>query len=574
MSDFEVEIETRLAALVTMLGLDSTIGDKDQQRGTVLLIACEKGFIELARFLVNSGISADYLYPDGTSPLMLASFNGNLSIVQFLVLEGRANPMLQSAQGFTALHIAARQGHLHLVKFFIECANVDVNIRGITGLTSLRLGVQENHLDCVQYLLLQGADPNLADIEGFTPLHIACRTGNYEMLDLLLFEAHADPNVASMNELTPLSIACQEVNIAAAKSLIRAGAEVETADKDDLSPLLIACQKGSFELVKLLVIQGHADALRVRKEVVTPLSLACGEGYIGITEFLVSGPLLGQPIAEFLTPLLIACRHKHHEVVKYLLEHSPLYQTEEAKQMRQIHIETALWQVCERGDSDMTRYLCSLIHPLEIANLHALMFLSCREGHLEVFKLLVSELDALPTIIGPDGFSPLFISCIRGHLPIVRYLALELKLDLQVTDFSIDATPLHFACAQGQLEVVKFLVEEAGASVTAKDKFSRTPTWTACALGHTDVVRYLFEIPNAVDVDSAPIEAVCKSGNVEMVKFLIQHAPINQQKLFQLLHLASQDGDLEMVSFFFFVFFTCLQTRKWAGFLKKVIHQV
>ena len=54
-------------------------------------------------------------------------------------------------------------------------------------------------------------------------------------------------------------------------------------------------------------------------------------------------------------------------------------------------------------------------------------------------------------------------------------------------------TPLFYACNTGNLGVVKYLVEEHGVNVDKEDKKGETPLFDACRGGNFEIVKYLVE---------------------------------------------------------------------------------
>jgi len=71
-----------------------------------------------------------------------------------------------------ALRQAAESGDQPALQALLD-RHVDIDSRDDMGRTALMLAVLHGRTDAVDLLLEQGADPNLADIHGTTPLQAA-----------------------------------------------------------------------------------------------------------------------------------------------------------------------------------------------------------------------------------------------------------------------------------------------------------------------------------------------------------------------------------------------------------------
>lgn len=93
----------------------------------------------------------------------------------------------------------------------------------------------------VKAALSAGADPNVKDGEGWTPLHWAAQHNDAPAVIVALVEAGGDPNAGGMFDLTPLHLAARwnpVVEVTAA--LIEGGADPFSVAEDGLTPLLMA----------------------------------------------------------------------------------------------------------------------------------------------------------------------------------------------------------------------------------------------------------------------------------------------------------------------------------------------
>jgi hypothetical protein len=83
------------------------------------LIACEGGYVDLVKIMVNKGVLAMYMETIGTHALLLAAGEGHNSIVRVL-LEGGIDPNSAKARGLTPLKAAACEGHQQTVKILLD----------------------------------------------------------------------------------------------------------------------------------------------------------------------------------------------------------------------------------------------------------------------------------------------------------------------------------------------------------------------------------------------------------------------------------------------------------------------
>ena len=135
-----------------------------------------------------------------------AALNGNLACVRmFLEQQGADKDKGDSRDGDTPLRMASINGHLHVVQYLVEL-HASLDKANNDGYTPLSVAVYFGHLDVVRYLLEQGADRDLADKEGWTPLHLASRWGHLEIA-ILLMNYGADLNAKNKWDELPIDVA-------------------------------------------------------------------------------------------------------------------------------------------------------------------------------------------------------------------------------------------------------------------------------------------------------------------------------------------------------------------------------
>ena len=115
-----------------------------------------------------------------------------------------------SPDGFTLLGFASFFGHLHLVKMLLE-KGADTNIQSNNNLNvaPIHSACSSSNYEIAQFLILNGANVNARQLQGYTPLHTAAHNGNSELVKLLL-DNGADPEATTDDGKTPYSLAIEK----------------------------------------------------------------------------------------------------------------------------------------------------------------------------------------------------------------------------------------------------------------------------------------------------------------------------------------------------------------------------
>ncbi|MBJ6122407.1 ankyrin repeat domain-containing protein [Sphingomonas mollis] len=105
-----------------------------------------------------------------------------------------------------------------------------VNARDInSGEGALHIVVKRGDETYLRYLLQKGADANIRDRNGNTPLILAVQGGQRDMIPILA-AAKANPNLGNQSGVTPLILAVQGRSIDMVRLLLAAKADPDQAD--------------------------------------------------------------------------------------------------------------------------------------------------------------------------------------------------------------------------------------------------------------------------------------------------------------------------------------------------------
>ena len=152
-------------------------------------------------------------------------------------------------------------------KFLSEPGSVIINTRdGSTGETALHIVIQRRDSTWLGYLLQKGANPNLADKKGATPLMLATQLGYVDGIDWLVRKKAVVDQTNRAGE-TALILAVQLRNPEAVRALLKAGANPDKTDsRAGYSARDYAKQDGrASSIAAIIESNGKTDAAATTK---------------------------------------------------------------------------------------------------------------------------------------------------------------------------------------------------------------------------------------------------------------------------------------------------------------------
>ena len=169
------------------------IDARDGSGATALLVATHANQVEVAKVLIDAGADVNAKDNINDSPYLYAGARGHLEILKMTLSHG-ADLRSINRYGGTALIPASERGHVETVRTLIE-AGVDVDHVNKLGWTALLEAIMlgdggERHQQIVALLVKAGANVNLADGNGVTPLQHA-RSAGYRKIEAILLAAGA-----------------------------------------------------------------------------------------------------------------------------------------------------------------------------------------------------------------------------------------------------------------------------------------------------------------------------------------------------------------------------------------------
>jgi len=178
---------TLVAFLVLVLAISTSAMTAASFKQEAFFSAMNHHYLKFARLFVTMGADPNGRNAFGQTALVSAAWNGDLNGAHALIFmganvnqiqEGALSGMLPSG---TALHVATYAGRIEICKSLLE-AGADVNVKNQKGATPLLVGLSRGTIACVPTLLAYGADVNSRDMQGRTALMFLAMYGENDVV--------------------------------------------------------------------------------------------------------------------------------------------------------------------------------------------------------------------------------------------------------------------------------------------------------------------------------------------------------------------------------------------------------
>jgi ankyrin repeat protein len=373
--------------------------------------------------LIQNGI----VFPKSSEGLFRAINASNVAQIQEILRSG-VDIEARSPNGDTPLIRAYRRKRVEVLGILLNAgADPDAKLeRSDDSDYLLHYMVEHRDLESAELLCASGADINIKDSKGQTPLYKATELDSVAMVRLL---AHQGANLDCYTDLeeksTVLHVACKLGHVAVAHSLIVMGANIEARAADQSTPLLLAARNGCVEIVAHLIEAGaKVEAADMGKR--RAIHVAAESNHAEVADLLLNNHAdIEAREIEGHTALLMAIKEGHLEVTELLIKHGANVRSTTKNGFQAIHIAAYYGRL---EIAEITKLLLAKgvdVEARDSSGRTPLYFAVC-SNHIGLVRLLLGK-GANPRSWQYHGtiISPLGLAQDAGYVAIARLLSGE-----------------------------------------------------------------------------------------------------------------------------------------------------
>ena len=397
---------------------------------------------------------------------------------------------------------------------------------------------------------------NIRNKHNETPLHVACKHGRGEIVELLLKSGSYDAiNSLSHHKETPLHLACLHANPLVVKLILDSNqvSNLDAPDKFGDTPLMNACYSGNSSVVELLIDKGCNPFYVNSFTKETTVHIACKIQRPDILQLLSKNVHNAEvDLRNHLgkTPLSIAMSMFCTDVVHVLVSQrlcdvtQSLFSEDSNCKDASLHVRAANPSICDRSvEFAMVDSHCGDLSRVGNAKgIRATSCKSCRSNYHSISKL-------------PAGFTALHLACVRNDHKLVQLLLKYCPVN--VVD-SVGNTPLHIAAKGGNFFLMKTLLDnlDSGVDEFVNDNGDSALHLACEARSSIVTVKLLLDTCNVTlknKSGNTPIHLACQhTKSATLIGHLINKCSgnldchiNNENNTF--LHVASKVSDLDTI---------------------------
>lgn len=267
-----------------------------------LLDAARDQDLERVRELVEDGVNASALGPQGWSAAHEAAWDCNREILEYLIEEADVDPEIRDVFGDDPVVVAAMRGCTGLVKYLVNEQGVDVTGVDRQGWSAMhRAATLGANRDIIAFLVSRGVEVNSTGRNGTVPMMLAARAGAPETAAALIEfgdSSHRNATVVDNRNTTVLhfvgalpssdfDLYDEAGKVELVPLFVGAGIPVDVRDDQGHTPLMFAAYNGLNQVVRALLEAGANPDIRDSRGR-TAEDIARAQGHDDVAQTLVA----------------------------------------------------------------------------------------------------------------------------------------------------------------------------------------------------------------------------------------------------------------------------------------------
>lgn len=166
------------------------VNTQDGSKRNLLLLATINKQVEMAKILVEKGADVNMQANNQDSPFLYAGASGQTELVKLFLAKGARFDIFNRYNG-SALIPACERGHVETVRLLVNTKGYPINHVNRLGWTALMEAIvlgngTKKYQEIVQILKDGGADLQISDHDGITPIQHARNRGFGEIVQILM----------------------------------------------------------------------------------------------------------------------------------------------------------------------------------------------------------------------------------------------------------------------------------------------------------------------------------------------------------------------------------------------------
>ena len=245
-------IDGDLSMVKSLIDHGARVDDKDYDGNTPFSLALKYKEYTLALVLLSEfKCDPNTKNNQGEIPLHMAYRGGGIRMISRLIDHGACVNDRDSI-----LNIALKSKQYRITMMLLSELKCDPNTKDENGMGPLHnvIACQGSDLKIMKSLVDHGARINDKDSDGNTPFTLALKLKKYRFALVLLNEYKCDLNCSDRQGMTPLHIACRDGDYTMVKTLIDHGADVNEKDVENMRALHLAlkAERINFDIILTL----------------------------------------------------------------------------------------------------------------------------------------------------------------------------------------------------------------------------------------------------------------------------------------------------------------------------------